>query len=329
MNTVQIDAPKPLVGMPSLRRINPALVLLVALLAMMIAMSPLYRTPGGLMSFAQRAAPLAILACGQSFVLIAGGFDLSAGALITLVVIGSAMIANGDPAMTWTAIAAVYAIGLCVGIVNGLVVARLKVPSIIATLGALLSIKGIAMVWAGGAPTGTLPTEFRFFGRGVLRDVPLLGSLPIAVIVLVAFVGLAAWLLHRTNFGRLIFMLGDNPRAAELAGARVAPLRVAAFVMSSLSAVTAGILLGGYSGVSVEVGTGQELQAIAAAVIGGVVLLGGRGSIGGACIGALTLYALFTVLNLIGFPEPLRVSVQGTILILAAAVTAWRQRRRV
>jgi ribose transport system permease protein len=121
-------------------------------------------------------------------------------------------------------------------------------------------------------------------------------------------------------------MIGDNPRAAELAGVPVRRYRMATFVISAVAAVTAGLLLGGFSGVSVDVGTGYELQAVSAAVIGGVVLLGGRGSMGGAVIGALTLYALFTLLNLIGFPEPLRVGVQGVILVVAAALTAERGR---
>jgi len=314
--------------MKQLRKVNPALVLLLVLLATMVCMSPLYQTAPGFMSFLQRAAPLVILTCGASFVLIAGGFDLSSGALITLVVIGCALITNGDASMTWTAVAAVYGMGLAVGLLNGLIVTQLKVPSIIATLGGLLSIKGLAMVWSGGAPSGYLPQNLRYLGRGVLRDVPITGTLPIAVIVLVGFVALYYWLMHRTNFGRLVLMIGDNPVAAELAGAPVRRVRVAAFVLSSLSAVTAGILLGGFSGVSVDVGTGYDLQAIAAAVIGGVVLLGGRGSIPGACIGALTLYTLFTVLNLLGFSEPLRVAVQGLILIGAAALTAWRHQRR-
>ena len=178
------------------------------------------------------------------------------------------------------------------------------------------------MYWSGGAPSGYLPENLRSFGRGVLRDIPILETLPIAVIVLVVFVGLCFWLLHATNYGRLLLMVGDNSTAAHLAGVPVARVRVIAFVISSLSAVTAGLLLGGFSGVSVEVGTGYDLQAIAAAVIGGVVLLGGRGSVAGACIGALCLYALFTVLNLVGFPAPLRVAVQGLILIVAAALTA-------
>lgn len=305
-----------------LQKLNPAFFLLIALLAMIVIIGPVYRTPAGIMNFLQRAAPLIILACGQSFVLIAGGFDLSAGALITLVVIACALITNGDPELAWTAIAAIYAIGLGVGLLNGLIVARLKVPSIIATLGTLLSVKGAAMYWSGGAPSGYLPENLRSIGRGVLRDIPILETLPIAVIVLVVFVGLCFWLLHATNYGRLLLMVGDNSTAAHLAGVPVARVRVIAFVISSLSAVTAGLLLGGFSGVSVEVGTGYDLQAIAAAVIGGVVLLGGRGSVAGACIGALCLYALFTVLNLVGFPAPLRVAVQGLILIVAAALTA-------
>ncbi|MBJ9696809.1 ABC transporter permease [Burkholderia cenocepacia] len=310
-----------------LDRINPAAVLLIPLLGVMAVLSPLYQTPAGLMNFLQRAAALLILACGQSFVLISGGFDLSAGAVVTLTVIGSALIANGDPGGAWIAVVGAYGAGIVIGAINGFVVGRLKVPSIIATLGALLWVRGAAMVWSGGSPAGFLPENFRYLGRGVIRGVPLLQTLPVAVIVLIVFAALSFWLLHKTNFGRLLFMLGDNPTAAQLAGARVALVRCGAFMVSSTSAVTAGILFGGFSGVSVDVGTGCDLQAIAAAAIGGVVLLGGQGSVAGACLGASILYALFTVLNLLGFPEPLRVAVQGLILICAAALTSWRQRR--
>jgi ribose transport system permease protein len=307
------------------QHVNPAIVVLLALVVAMSFLSPLYRTPGGLMMLLQRAAPLVVLTCGQTFVLAAGGFDLSVGSIVTLVVIGCALLTGGDPSLTVVAIGAVVGIGFFIGLVNGIVVSWLKVPSIIATLGMLLSAKGFAMYWSGGSPAGVLPDNLRVFGRFSWRDVPLVGTLPVAVLILVAAVVPMAWLLHGTNFGRLILMIGDNPKAAELAGVPVRRIRAAAFVISALSAVVAGILLGGFSGVSVNVGNGFELQAISAAVIGGVALLGGAATIGGAVTGALTLYALFTVLNLVGFPEPLRLAVQGLILIIAAGLTARRR----
>jgi ribose transport system permease protein len=314
-------------GLASLRRINPTILVFVVLLAAICWMSPLYRTPAGLLSLLQRAAPVVILSCGQSFVLIAGGFDLASGSLITLVVVACALITGGDAGWTWVALLASYGIGAAVGVVNGVIVAWGKVPSIIATLGTLLSVKGIAMMGSGGAPGGYLPANLRFFGRYVWRHVPLVGRFPVAVVVLIISIAIMAWLMHGTNFGRLLLMIGDNPRAAELAGAPVRRFRMLTFVISALASVTAGILLGGFSGVSVDVGTGYELQAISAAVIGGVVLLGGQGSMLGAVFGGLTLYALFTLLNLVGFPEPMRVAVQGIILIAAAALSARRGRR--
>jgi ribose transport system permease protein len=308
-------------------RLNPVFLVLAALILAITWYTPSFIEPAGLMNFLRRAAPLVVLTCGQLFVLVTGGFDLSAGSLVTLTVIGGSLITLGDPSMTWSAIAALYAIGLAAGTVNGLIVHRLKVPSIITTLGMLLFLKGTALMWSGGSPRGYLPENFRAFGRLVWRDIPLTGILPIAVIVLVGVVAIAAWLLHGTQFGKLALAIGDNARAAELAGVGVGRVRVAAFVLSALSAVTAGILIGGFAGVSVDAGEGMDLQAIAAAVIGGVQLLGGRGTVAGAVAGALTLYALFTLLNLIGLPQPIRESVQGVILI-AAAASAWRQRRQ-
>ena len=182
------------------------------------------------------------------------------------------------------------------------------------------------MMWSGGSPRGYLPDNFRAFGRLVLHDVPVIGTFPIAVGVLIVFTMLAWWGLHVTVFGQRIFAVGDNPRAAELAGVRVSATRVAAFVISALSAVTGGIMLGGFGGVSVGVGSGLALQAIAACVIGGVQLMGGRGSVVGAVAGAFSLFALFTLLNLVGLPQSLRDTAQGLILISAVASGAWRLR---
>ncbi|HEX4765002.1 MAG TPA: ABC transporter permease [Lichenihabitans sp.] len=308
------------------RQVNIGVAVFVVLYAAIAFRQPSYVEPAGVMNFLRRAAPLAILASGQLFVIVSGGFDLSVGSLVTLVVIGASMMTGGDPALTWGAIGALYAMGLAVGLLNGVAVAYLKVPSIIATLGMLLSVDGVAMMWSGGSPRGYLPENFRAFGRFVFRDVPGVGLLPLSVIVLAVVTLLAWWGLHGTVFGRRVFAVGDNPRAAELAGVRVDLTRIAAFILSALSAVTAGILLGGFAGVSTDVGHGLELQAIAACVIGGAQLMGGRGSVVGVVFGALSLFALFTLLNLVGLPQALRDTAQGLILIFAVASGAYRQR---
>jgi len=308
------------------RRVNIAVVVFVVLYICVGVLQPSYLEPTGFMNFLRRSAPLAILASGQLFVLAVGGFDLSMSALVTLTVIGGSMLINNDPANTWWAIAVLYAIGLAVGALNGMIVSFLKVPSIIATLGMLLCVNGVAMMWSSGSPRGYLPDNFRAFGRLVLHDVPVIGTFPIAVGVLIVMSALAYWALHVTVFGQRVLAVGDNPRAAELAGMRVSATRIAAFMISALSAVTGGIMLGGFGGVSVGVGSGLALQAIAACVIGGVRLMGGRGTVVGAVAGAFSLFALFTLLNLVGLPQPLKDTAQGLILISAVASGAFRLR---
>jgi ribose transport system permease protein len=324
MTTIAAPRSVPLAFM---RRVNIAVVIFLVLYACVGYLQPSYLEPTGFMNFLRRSAPLAILASGQLFVLVAGGFDLSMSALVTLSVIGGSMLANNDPDNTWWTIGLLYVIGLGVGALNGIIVSFFKVPSIIATLGMLLCVDGSAMMWSGGSPRGYLPDNFRAFGRLVLHDVPVIGTFPIAVAVLIVFVGAAYWLLHVSVFGQRVFAVGDNPRAAELAGVQVSATRIAAFIISALSAVTGGIMLGGFGGVSVGVGSGVALQAIAACVIGGVQLMGGRGSVIGAVAGAFSLFALFTLLNLVGLPQPLKDTAQGIILISAVASGSYRLRR--
>jgi ribose transport system permease protein len=310
-----------------LPQINPVYFILAALIVAIIANNPNFVEPTGYMNFLKRAAPLAILAAGQLYVIVAGGFDLSVGSLITLVVVGSSMLSNNDPDATWWVICVMTGIGIVVGLINGLVVCYLKVPSLIATLGMMITLNGFAFMWSGGAPRGYLPDSFRYFGRVNIMDVPVIRMLPVALIVLVVVGAVLYWLMHRTNLGRMIHAVGDNPRAAQLAGVPINRVRVAAFVVSSLSAVVAGILLAGFAGVSTDVGTGYELQAITAAVLGGAQLLGGRGSVPAAIAGALTLTAIFTLLNFLGLPQPVRQVVQGLILIAAVALAMYRRRR--
>lgn len=304
---------------------GPIWLLLGALLLAILLLNPGFAEPQGHMNFLRRAAPLAVLAAGQVFVLTSGGFDLSQGSTITLTVVGASMLLGTDGAATGWVIGAMLSAGVVIGLVNGLVVAVLRVPSLIATLGTMIAVGGLALMWSGGAPRGYLSDGFRAWGRHMWRDVPVIGLLPLALVVMVAVGALLWWLMHGTSYGKLLHAVGDNPEAARLAGVPVARVRVAAFVVSSLSAVVAGILLGGFAGVSLDVGTGYELQAITAAVLGGAQLLGGRGAVGATIGGALTLTAIFTLLNFLGLPQPVREVVQGLILILAVALAVRRR----
>lgn len=308
-------------------RINPVWILLALLIAAIIVMNPGFAQPTGYMNFLKRAAPLAILAAGQVWVITSGGFDLSVGSLITLVVVGASMLTDNDPSATYWVIPLMLMLGLGVGAINGMIVCFLRVPSLIATLGMMITLNGVAFLWSGGAPRGYLPDTFRFFGRELIRDVPLVRFIPVSVIVLIVVVGLLAWAMHRTNLGRMVHALGDNPVAAQLAGVPINRVRISAFMISGLSGAIAGILLGGFAGVSTDVGTGYELQAITAAVLGGAQLLGGRGSVPAAVGGALALTAIFTLLNFIGLPQPVRQVVQGAILIAAVALAMHRRKR--
>ncbi len=310
-----------------LPKINPVFFVLAALLVAITLSNPNFVEPTGYMNFLKRAAPLAILAAGQIYVIVSGGFDLSVGSVITLTVVGSSMLLNNNADATWWVIPVMYAVGLAVGVVNGLVVSYLRVPSLIATLGMMITLNGAAFMWSSGSPRGYLPETFRFFGRTNIQGIPLIQFLPVALLVLIVVGICLFWLMHRTNLGRLLHAIGDNPRAAQMSGVPLERVRIIAFVVSSLSAVTAGILLGGFAGVSTDVGVGYELQAITACVIGGAQLLGGRGSVPASIAGALTLTAIFTLLNFLGLPQPVRQVVQGLILVAAVALAMFRRRR--
>jgi ribose transport system permease protein len=305
----------------------PIFVILALLLIWITIENPNFTNPNVFLIFLRRAAPLMILAAGQLFVIIAGDFDLSVGALITTVVIVAARLINDDPSATWPVIALLFLIGAVVGLTNGLVTTKLRVPSFITTLGMMLVLSGATLWWIGGTPRGALPDNFRRWGRTGIEDIPWLGQLPYSVVILVIVGAFATWLLHGTSFGKQIFATGGNPRAAYLSGVNVERVRILAFVISATSAVITGILLGGFAGVSPNAGAGYEFQAISAVVLGGAVLGGGRGAMIPAMAGALTLAALFTLLNLLGLPNPLRDAVQGAIIIGAVAFAAFRQRK--
>jgi ribose transport system permease protein len=309
-------------------RTAPVLILLVGLLVWISIRNPVFTEPPVFLGFVRFAVPLMIVAAGQLFVIVSGEFDLSVGSLITAVVVIAATTGDNDPSRTWWLIILLLGLGIAVGLVNGFVTTILGVPSFITTLGMLLVLSGGALYWTDGSPRGYIADNFRNLGRGNWQDVPYFRIFPYAVALWLVVGALATWLLHATNFGRQLFAAGGNPRAAALSGVNVARVRTTAFVLSAVSAVVAGIVLGGIVGVSPNAGAGYEFQAITAVVLGGAVLGGGRGSMVGAMAGALALQALFTLLNLLGLADAYRQAFQGAIIIAAVAFSAYRLRQR-
>ncbi|MFI6260508.1 ABC transporter permease [Micromonospora zamorensis] len=305
----------------------PILAILAVLLVLVGIRQPDFLSPPSLMSFLGRSAPIILLAAGQYFVIVSGEFDLSVGSLVTAQVVVAARLIDGDPARTWPVVLLLLAFGALVGLVNGLITTRLRVPSFITTLGMFLILVGAVYLWSDGAPKGGLSEEFRRFGRRAFEDVPVLGRMPYALLVLLVL-AVVAVLLMRSDFGRTLVAVGDNPRTAELSGVRVWRTRTIAFILSGLAAAVAAILLGGYSGVSFQAGAGLEFGAITAVVLGGVALGGGRGAVVGAMLGALTLELLFALMNFYGVSGALRSAVQGGIILLAVAVSATRSSSR-
>ncbi|MBQ1048110.1 ABC transporter permease [Micromonospora sp. C51] len=317
---------------PQLTRVRtggllPLLAILAVLLVLVAVRQPDFLAPASLMSFLGRSAPLILLAAGQYFVIVSGEFDLSVGSLVTAQVVVAARLIDSDPSRTWPVVLVLLAGGVLVGLVNGLITTRLRVPSFITTLGMFLILVGAVYLWSNGAPKGGLSEEFRRFGRRAFEDVPVFGRIPYALVVLLVLATLAV-LLMRSDFGRILVAVGDNPRTAELSGARVRRTRTIAFMLSGLAAAIAAILIGGYSGVSFQAGAGLEFGAITAVVLGGVALGGGRGAVIGAMLGALTLELLFTLMNFYGVSGALRPTVQGAIILFAVAVSSRRSTSR-
>ncbi len=304
-------------------------VLVVVLLVGIIAANPSFGEPGSLVRFVGRTAPIAIAAIGQYFVIVSGEFDLSMGSVVTAQVIIAGNLIGQDDSKVIPVLALMLVLGALIGAINGLVTTLARVPSFIVTLGMMLALFGLIMYWTGGAATGNPADSFRQIGRGGIEPVPVLEVIPYPVLILVAVAAVAFWLMRRP-YGRTLIAAGDNPAAAEMSGASIWWVKTRAFILSSLGATFAGIILVGYAGVHPAVGRGYEFTAITAVVLGGVVLGGGRGWVLSAAAGAFALELLFTLLNFVGVESTWRDTVQGLIIIVAVAAAAqsWQRKRQ-
>jgi erythritol transport system permease protein len=315
-----------------------ALIALVALVAVFSALSPEFLTAGNLAILVKHVAINAILAIGMTFVILSGGIDLSVGAIAGVcgMVVGY-LLDRGltiGPAggtiyfHTWFVILLGLAAGMLLGGVNGWLVARLRVAPFIATLGMLYVARGAAMLISGGATFPNLTGSaalgnagFPSLGAAALAGVPL----PIWLMAALALAG--TFLATRTPFGRQVYAIGGNERAALLAGVRVPQVKLGVYVISGGCAALVGLIIAAQLGAS-HPATGEtfELNAIAAVVLGGTSLMGGRGTIGGTLIGAFVIGVLADGLVLLGVSEFWQMVIKGLVIIVAVILDQFQKR---
>ena len=300
---------------PSLRFLQVQLAVWGAIAVVLLlagVLAPGFLEMGHLLNVARQVSSLAIITTGQVFVVATGGIDLSNGMVITLVTVIAATLLDGRDTYLVPVILFCLSIGIGVGLINGLLVTKLRIPPLIGTLGTFGILRGIAYVYTSGAPKGSAPESLKMLGNGHL------GIIPLAVICAALFVLLGAVLLNKTTFGRRLFVIGANRRTAYLSGIRVDRTTILAYMFSGFSAAVAGLIITGYIGVgSLSAGNDYNLNSIAAAVIGGTALIGGTGSVTGGAAGALFLGLVVSLLRFLGLSYNAQLIVQGVILAFA------------
>jgi ribose/xylose/arabinose/galactoside ABC-type transport system permease subunit len=294
-----------------------------------------FLTPGNLTNVLRQITYNAILAVGQTFVIITAGIDLSVGSLIELTGVVMASFANAVPLQGPALVIATLVVGLAVGctagFVNAVPVVKLNLPPFITTLAMMLIARGLAFKIAHGQPISVNSNAFDSTGTGFLLEGPLhaigLPGIPIPVIWMAAIVAIFAVVLTRTRFGRYVFAIGGNEEAARLAGINVGRVKTLVYVISGGCAAVAGLLLmSRFASGSPNTGIGSELQSIAAVVVGGTSLTGGRGSVVSTFFGALLIGVLNNVMNLIGIESYTQDIVLGAVILLAVIVDELRKR---
>jgi ribose transport system permease protein len=290
------------------------LVLLVALCLVMMTQSAAFLTLGNWSNIVNQMVFVLLLTIGMTVVLITGGIDLSVGSVMGLCGgVTASLLLAGVPVGAALVLGVVAGAGL--GLVNGLLVTRLGLPDFVATLAMLGIARGLLFLWTNGVPfIGYMTPEYRLLG-GLERP---FGGFTVPIILAVVVSLLSAALLRYTAIGRHAYGVGSNPDGARLSGVPVARIRVYAYVFSGVMAGLAGVVLAGRTTtVAPTMGIGYEVQAIAAAVIGGAALTGGRGRVLGAVIGALLLTVTANAINIAGVSSTWQQVVTGSVLLLA------------
>lgn len=300
-----------------------ALVAVLVLGILLSIASPYFFTSRNLSNILVQASVISLLAGGQTFVILTGGVDLAVGSLTALAgaMAGYMMVKLGiDP---YLAILAAFAIGATVGIFNGYLVAFVGIPSFIVTLGGLTLWRGLAFDATGGFDMSGLPDPFPFIGYGELFDL-----IPMPIVIMALFYIAMSFILSSSKLGRYVYAIGSNEMGARQVGINIRWYKLGVYVVSGLAcALAAIVLIGRMDSSSGKIAQMFELDAIAAVILGGTSLFGGRGSIIGSLLGAVLITMIRNGMNLLEISQFKQMMAIGAVVIIAVWIDVIRRQR--
>jgi ribose transport system permease protein len=303
---------------------KPEINVLIALIALCIVMSfasPYFMTFRNIVNVLRQFSLIAILAVGEGLIIITAGIDLSVGSLVGLTACFGAFAAKGG-ASPGVSLMAILGLGAAVGMGNGLLVTKVRIPPFIATLGMMSIVRGFSLLITLGVPIHYENTWISIVGGGHI------GIVPVSVIVMLLIVAGGYVFATKTTFGRNVYAVGNNEKAAKLSGIRVDRIKIMVFTLTGVLAGICGlILMGQLEGSDPFYGSGYELDVIAAAVIGGISLAGGEGSLLGVIVGAGLMGVLKNAFVLLAVPGYWQTVTVGVVIIGALSIDSLRTRR--
>jgi len=298
----------------------------IVLLALVLAgtmLSDAFLRPVYLGNVVRQLSPTGIAAIGVTFVMVLGGIDLSVGAVISFAAVICAVQMNGENSnIPWALCAALLA-GAVIGLANGVLVAMSRASPFILTLGSSLAVYGLTQIYSGGTARGVITPEFRAFFNYRLG-----GILPVLALTFLLTAVVGGLALRYTRYGRSLYLIGSNPRAAWISGLPTARITLVTYSLSGVLAGFGGIALLARSGVSSTFsGRGLEFDVLAAVVLGGTTFEGGTGGIGGTVAGILVLFVAFNMANMAGLNYNAQLIIKGAIIVASSAAYNYLKRR--
>lgn len=307
-------------------------VLFLIVFGVFATLSDRFAVPDNLFNVARQYSELAVISVGLTMVIITGGIDISVGSVVGLSSILVGVLGARMGMNVWLACVLAILGGLACGTINGLVVTKLRVQPIVATLAMMSAARGLAWILSGARSISGFPESFRALGETVIGPVPGLGYIPLSVPIALSLVILGIVILRCTAFGRGIYAVGSSEEAARLSGVNVFKVKLFAYAFTGTLCGLGGVIMAARLASSVpDAGLGFEFEAITAVVMGGSSLRGGEGNIIGTIIGVAVMGTLRNGLNLIGVPNIWQVLFLGVMLILAVLadnLRIWLRSRR-